>query len=68
MAEYKSDVKKIYYPVERVYDRLSDLNKLAVIQQNLDNPMIREKMLEQAGEKGYIIGRTEAGEKGVKLC
>ena len=51
MAEYKSDVKKIYYPVERVYDRLSDLNNLAVIQQNLDNPMIREKMLEQAGDK-----------------
>ena len=51
MAEYKSDVKKIYYPVERVYGRLSDLNNLAVIQQNLDNPMIREKMLEQAGDK-----------------
>lgn len=51
MAEYKSDVKKIYYPVERVYERLSDLNNLAVIQQNLDNPMIREKMLEQAGDK-----------------
>jgi phosphoribosylformylglycinamidine cyclo-ligase len=26
------------------------------------------ELLEQAGEKGYIIGRTEAGEKGVKLC
>ena len=51
MAEYKSDVKKIFYPVERVYERLSDLNNLAVIQQNLDNPMIREKMLEQAGDK-----------------
>jgi len=51
MAEYKSEVKKIFYPVERVYDRLSDLNNLAVIQQNLDNPMIREKMLEQAGDK-----------------
>ena len=51
MAEYKSDVKKIYYPVERVYERLSDLNNLTVIQQNLDNPMIREKMLEQAKAK-----------------
>jgi hypothetical protein len=50
MAEYKSEVKKIYYPVERVYERLSDLNNLAVIQQNLDNPMIREKMQEQAGD------------------
>ncbi len=25
-------------------------------------------LLEQAGEKGYIIGKTEAGEKGVTLC
>ena len=25
-------------------------------------------LLEQAGEKGYIIGETEAGEKGVTLC
>lgn len=25
-------------------------------------------LLEDAGEKGYIIGRTVAGEKGVKLC
>ena len=26
------------------------------------------ELLEQAGEKGYIIGRTQSGEKGVKLC
>ena len=26
------------------------------------------ELLEQAGEKGFIVGRTEAGEKGVKLC
>ena len=26
------------------------------------------ELLEQAGEKGFVIGRTEAGEKGVKLC
>ena len=25
-------------------------------------------LLEQAGEKGYIIGRTASGEKGVELC
>lgn len=51
MSEYKSEVKKIYYPQQRVYDRLSDLSNLAVIQQNLDNPMAKERILQQAGDK-----------------
>lgn len=51
MAEYKSEVKKIFFPIERVYARLSDLNNLAVIQQNADNPELRQRVLEQAGDK-----------------
>lgn len=51
MAEYKSEVKKIFYPQQRVYARLSDLNNLAVIQQNADNPELRRRALEQAGDK-----------------
>ena len=38
MTEYKSEVKKIYAPIGRVYERLSDLNNLAVIQQGLPKP------------------------------
>ena len=51
MTEYKSEVKKIFAPVERVYERLSDLNNLAVIQQGLDNPEAMERIKQQAGDK-----------------
>lgn len=51
MSEYKSEVKTIYAPQERVYERLSDLSNLAVIQQNLDNPELRERLLSQVGDK-----------------
>ena len=51
MTEYKSEVKKIFAPVGRVYERLSDLGNLAVIQQGLDNPDIRQRIREQAGDK-----------------
>ena len=51
MTEYKSEVKKIYAPVERVYERLADLNNLAVIQQGLDNPEAMERIKQQAGDK-----------------
>ncbi len=51
MAEYKSEVKKIAYPQERVYAKLSDLNSLAVIQQAVDNPEIQQRISEQAGDK-----------------
>lgn len=51
MTEYKSDVKKIYAPVSRVYERLADLNNLAVIQQGLDNPEAMERIKQQAGDK-----------------
>ena len=51
MTEYNSDVKKIYAPVSRVYERLADLNNLAVIQQGLDNPEAMERIKQQAGDK-----------------
>jgi len=51
MTEYKSEVKKIYAPIERVYERLADLNNLAVIQQGLDNPEAMRRIQEQAGDK-----------------
>ncbi len=38
---------------------------LAVDAQNADRTM---KALEKAGEKAYVVGSVEAGEKGVKLC
>ena len=51
MTEYKSEVKKIFAPVGRVYERLADLNNLAVIQQGLDNPEAMRRIQEQAGDK-----------------
>ena len=51
MTEYKSEVKKIFAPIGRVYERLSDLNNLAVIQQGLDNPEAMQRIREQAGDK-----------------
>ncbi|MBQ7180422.1 MAG: SRPBCC family protein [Bacteroidaceae bacterium] len=51
MSEYKSEVKTIYAPQERVYERLADLSNLSIIQQNLDNPELRDRLLSQAGDK-----------------
>lgn len=51
MAEYKSEVKKIYAPQERVYARYADLSSLAAIQQHVDNPEVRQRILEQAAGK-----------------
>ena len=51
MTEYKSEVKKVFAPIERVYERLSDLNNLAVIQQGLDNPEAMQRIQQQAGDK-----------------
>ena len=51
MTEYNSEVKKIFAPVGRVYERLADLNNLAVIQQGLDNPEAMERIKQQAGDK-----------------
>ena len=51
MTEYKSEVKKIYAPIGRVYECLSDLNNLAVVQQGLDNPEAMQRIQQQAGDK-----------------
>ena len=51
MTDYTSEVKKIFAPIGRVYERLSDLNNLAVIQQGLDNPEAMERIQQQAGDK-----------------
>lgn len=48
MTEYKSEVKHIAFPVETVYGRLSDLNNLVAIQQNIDNPDLQERIRAQA--------------------
>lgn len=47
MTEYKSDIKKISAPVERVYGKLADLNNLAAFQQGLDNPEVMRRLQEQ---------------------
>jgi len=51
MNEYKSEVKKIAAPQERVFARLSDFNNFSIVQQNLDNPELKQRVMEQAGDK-----------------
>lgn len=51
MTEYKSEVKTIFAPQERVYARLSDLSNLEAIKQGLDNPQAKERLMQQAGDK-----------------
>lgn len=51
MTKYESTVKKIYFPVESVYARLSDLTNLQVIQDRIDDPAFEQLMLEKAGDK-----------------
>ncbi len=51
MTEYKSEVQKIYAPLERVYAKLSDLSILEAIKQNVDNPEARERIMAQAQGK-----------------
>ena len=51
MTEYKSEVKTIFAPQENVFAKLSDMNNLAVIQQNLDNPDLQQRILQQVGDK-----------------
>lgn len=51
MSEYKSEVKHIWAPVDRVYGKLSDLTNMAAIQQNLDNPMVRQQIMQQSEGK-----------------
>lgn len=48
MTEYKSEVKKIYCPIQRVYSRLSDLSNLEGIKRLAEDPAMRERILQQA--------------------
>lgn len=51
MTEYKSEVKHIFAPQERVYARLSDLSNLGAIKQGLETPGAKERLMQQAGDK-----------------
>lgn len=51
MTEYKSEVKHIFAPQERVYARLSDLSNLEAIKQGLETPGAKERLMQQAGDK-----------------
>lgn len=51
MTEYKSEVKKIYYPIDRVFARLSDLSSLEGVKAIANDPAMRERLLQQAGDK-----------------
>lgn len=63
MAEYKSTVHVSPFPQQRVYGRLSDLTFLSVIQNYLDNPELRSRMLEQAQGKITEEQLEKANEK-----
>lgn len=63
MTEYKSEVKKIYYPQENVYGMLSDLRNLSVIREKLDDPQIRQAVLMQAGDKITLEQMDSMAEK-----
>ncbi|MDD7303696.1 MAG: hypothetical protein SPF56_05900 [Bacteroidaceae bacterium] len=51
MTEYKSEVKYVGAPIERVYALLSDLENLRTLQQNAADPALRERIMQQAGDK-----------------
>lgn len=63
MAEYKSTVHVSPFPQQRVYDRLSDLTFLTLIQNNLDNPEMRQRILDQADGKVTAEQLDTANEK-----
>ena len=63
MAEYKSTVHVSPFPQQRVYDRLSDLTFLSLIQDSLDNQEARNRILEQAQGKVTAEQLDSAAEK-----
>ena len=63
MTEYKSTVHVSPFPQQRVYDRLSDLTFLSLIQNNLDNPEMRQRILDQADGKVTAEQLDTANEK-----
>ncbi len=63
MAEYKSTVHVSPFPQNRVYERLSDLTFLSVIQNNIDNPESRSRILKQTQGKVTEEQLDKANEK-----
>jgi len=51
MTKYESTVKKIYYPIETVYEKLADLTNLQSIKDRIDDPNFEQAVLAQAGDK-----------------
>ena len=47
MSEYKSEVKTVFAPQQRVFDKRSNLNNLSVVQQLTENPDMRQRFEEQ---------------------
>ena len=45
--QYESNIKNIYYSQNSVYQKLADLNNLAVLKERFNDPMVRQKMQEQ---------------------
>lgn len=62
-AEYKSTVHVPPFPQQRVYDRLSDLTFLSLIRDNMDNPEMRQRILDQAQGKVTTEQLDKANEK-----
>ncbi len=51
MTKYESSVKHIPYPVESVYEKLSDMNNLEILRQTASDPAMRDLLLQQMGDK-----------------
>ncbi len=51
MTKHESTVKHIARPIESVYARLSDLTSLEALRLGIDNPDVRKRMLQEAGDK-----------------
>lgn len=51
MTEYKSELKYIQAPIVSVYTKLSNLENLRIIQENISNPTLREQILKQTQGK-----------------
>lgn len=51
MTKYESTVKHSYAPNDRVYEKLSDLNNLKVLQERVMDPAFINVIKQQAGDK-----------------
>lgn len=51
MTKYESTVKHSYAPNDRVYEKLSDLNNLKVLQERVMDPAFIDVIKQQAGDK-----------------